>query len=443
MAKQVTNKDLFAPDVFKKTTEDVSKLITEIKTLEQTLTNVAVKYKEVLNKEDNKTFQSIQKTKEAVSQLNKAQKVSVQVEKEKLKLGKSINKALDIENDTLEVLNANLEKLRRERVKINKEEKKGVLTAREANKRRTETNLLIKATSSNLNAAQREILKTNSAVKKSSAVFTKLNKNLSVIKSTLKKGLGFIGLTGVIFGIGRAFSDAFSRIREFDKEMNNLAGIAGVTRDDLKATEKTIVDVAGSSIKTSNEVAKLATTLTALGKSQNEVRRLLKPTNDLSIALQATSDEAGELLVSTLNAFGKGAEEGQHFADVIAKMRTSTSLDFERIKDALGFIAPTANALNLSLGETGALVGILQDNGVKAARSGRLLSSSFIRMAKEGKTLEGSLDRINEAQEKGVKGNELLRIASKDFGVQASALGLILANNREKTAELANEFDNL
>ena len=31
MAKQVTNKDLFAPDVFKKTTEDVSKLITEIK----------------------------------------------------------------------------------------------------------------------------------------------------------------------------------------------------------------------------------------------------------------------------------------------------------------------------------------------------------------------------------------------------------------------------
>ena len=436
MAKQVTNKDLFAPDVFKKTTEDVSKLITEIKTLEQTLTNVAVKYKEVLNKEDNKTFQSIQKTKEAVSQLNKAQKVSVQVEKEKLKLGKSINKALDIENDTLEVLNANLEKLRRERVKINKEEKKGVLTAREANKRRTETNLLIKATSKNLNTAQREILETNNAVKKSSGAFTKLNKNLSGIKGTLSKGLGFIGLSLGITAVAGAFRNTFNRIRDFDKELQNISGVTGIARKDLKSLEKEIISVAGSSIRTSNEVAKLASTLFTLGNSEREVKLLLKPVNDLSIALGATSEEAADFLGQTLNAFGKGAESGQEFADIIANVRTSTSLDFQRIKDALGFVAPTANALGLSLGQVSAQIGVLQDNGIKAARAGRLLNTSFSRLVKQGKTLDEALKEINESQNK-------VSTATNLFGAESFTLGIILADNVDRTAELANEFDNL
>ena len=81
MAKQVTNKDLFADDAFKKTTDDVSKLITEIKLLEETLSKVAVKNKEILNKEDNKSIQSIQKTKEAVSKLSQAQRLNAEVEK--------------------------------------------------------------------------------------------------------------------------------------------------------------------------------------------------------------------------------------------------------------------------------------------------------------------------------------------------------------------------
>jgi len=254
----------------------------------------------------------------------------------------------------------------------------------------------------------RRLLEVNRTVKRSSGA-------LSRFGSTLKGVLVAGGVIGVIHSIGRAFGNAFERIREFDKEMQNLAGISGKTRSELASTEKTIINVAGQSIRTSNEVAKLATSLFALGKSQKDVERLLKPANDLSIALGATSDEAGELLVSTLNAFQKGADSGEHFADVIAKMRTSTSLDFERIKDSLGFVAATANVMNLTIGETGALIGVLQDNGFKAARAGRLLNSSFIKLAKQGKTLEGSLDRINEAQERGATSMEILQIAGEDF----------------------------
>ena len=173
-----------------------------------------------------------------------------------------------------------------------------------------------------------------------------------------------------------------------------------------------------------------------MGNSEKAVKLLLKPVNDLSIALNTTSEEAADFLGQTLNAFGKGAESGKEFADIIANVRTSTSLDFQRISDALGYVAPTANALGLSLGQVSAQIGVLQDNGIKAARAGRLLNSSFARLVKKGKTLDEALQDINESQDK-------VATATNLFGAESFTLGIILADNIEKTAELANEFDNL
>lgn len=259
---------------------------------------------------------------------------------------------------------------------------------------------------------------------------------LGSAKNALK---GFIGAFGIVEGIrlfSRVITNAFKRVREFDKELQNIAGVAGVTRKDLAPLEKQIIAVAGSSTKTSNEVAQLASTLITLGNTQEDVIKLLKPVNDLSIALQTTSEEAADFLGQTLNAFGKGADSAQEFADIIANVRSSTSLNFERIKDAFGFVAPTANALGISVGRLGALVGTLQDNGIKAARAGRLLNTSFARLITQGLSLDEALVKINNSQDK-------VKTATELFGAESFTLGLILAANTEKVDRLANEFDNL
>ncbi len=259
---------------------------------------------------------------------------------------------------------------------------------------------------------------------------------LGAVTGAVRSLSSALGLLGGAFLAVSVFGDAFRRIRDFDKELQNIAGISGITRKNLKSLEAEIVSVAGSSIKTSNEVAQLASTLFTLGKSESEVKKLLKPVNDLSVALGSTSEESADFLGQTLNAFGKGAESGQEFADIIANVRTSTSLDFQRIKDALGFVAPTANALGLTLGQVSAQIGVLQDSGIKAARAGRLLNTSFARLVSQGITLDQALDQINDAQDKVAVSTEL-------FGKESFTLGLILADNVDKTADLANEFDNL
>lgn len=264
-------------------------------------------------------------------------------------------------------------------------------------------------------------------------------------RSLMGLGSSLLGAFGVVSGVmifAQVLRSTIGIVVKFDKSMVDLSAVLGKSRKELKGLEDIIRGVAATSTKTAVEVADLASTLATLGKTEEEIKQLIEPVNNLSIALDATSAEAGELLIATLNAFGRGSNAAVEFADIIAKMRTSTALDFERIKDALGFLAPTANAAGISFEKTGAILGVLVNNGIRASRAGRLMSSTFLRLAKDGKDLEQGLNDIREAQEKGVTETELLSIAAQSFGVQSAALGIILANNKQSLIDLTRELEN-
>lgn len=240
-----------------------------------------------------------------------------------------------------------------------------------------------------------------------------------------------MGLAGGAFLFISVMRDAFKRVREFDKAMQNIAGIMRTTRNEIKDLEKEIIKVAGASVKTSNEVAKLAENLVTLGKTKAEIKDLLEPVNNLAIGLETTSGEAAEFLVQMLNTFGAGTEEAAKYADTIATIRTSTTLDFQKMRDSFQYLAPISRALNKDIAYTGALIGVLADNGIKAERAGRLLGTAQQKLAKDNLSLVDALAQINQAQREGKKGIELLAISSNLFGKQSAALGIVLANNTD------------
>ena len=249
--------------------------------------------------------------------------------------------------------------------------------------------------------------------------------------------MGAMGAVGGAYLFVSVMRDAFKRVRDFDKAMQNIAGIMRVSRSEIKDVEQEIIKVAGASIKTSNEVAKLAENLVTLGKTKSEIKDLLEPVNNLAIGLETSSGEAAEFLVQTLNAFGAGSDEASKYADTIATIRTSTTLDFQKMRDSFQYLTPISKILNKDLAYTGALVGILADNGVKAERAGRLLGTSQQKLAKEGLTLVDALEQINAAQAEGRKEIELLKLSSELFGKQSASLGIILANNTDVLEENA------
>ncbi|MCH2231678.1 MAG: phage tail tape measure protein, partial [Crocinitomicaceae bacterium] len=240
-----------------------------------------------------------------------------------------------------------------------------------------------------------------------------------------------LGVMGGMFFVAAILRDATQRIIEFDNSMQNLAGILRVDREELADLEQVIIDVASKSIRTAGDIAKLAESLVTLGKTPKEVENLLGPVTNLSIGLNAAADEAGEFLVQTLNAFGASTDEAAKYADQIATIRTSTSLDFQRMRDSFQYIAPISKLLNKDLAYTGAAIGLLSDNGLKAEQSGRLLATAQVKLAAQGKTLAEGLEVINKAYREGKRDVELLAAAGGAFDAQAVKVAVTLSQNTD------------
>ena len=262
------------------------------------------------------------------------------------------------------------------------------------------------------------------------------------LSNSLRQMAGAFGFVGGIYLFANAIRDSFNRIREFDKAMQNIAGVMRTTRGDIADLEREITTVAGSSVKTSREVAALAESLVTLGKTKEEIKALLKPVVDLSIGLNASADEAGEFLVQMLNTFGDSTDEAARYADTIATIRTSTSLDFQGMRDSFQYLAPISRLLNKDLAYTGSLIGILSDNGIKAQRAGRLLGSAQLSLATKGLTLNDALEQINKSINSGATATQNAAVADRLLGAEASSLGIILANNTKQIDERAEAIRN-
>ena len=88
----------------------------------------------------------------------------------------------------------------------------------------------------------------------------------------------------------------------------------------------------------------------------------------------------------------------------------------------------------MSIENTTAILGTLVDNGIKASRAGRLLSTAFIRLAGKGYDLDSALDAITSSTDK-------LAVADELFGKEAAGISLILADNTAKVKELTGALE--
>ena len=451
MAKgTITGKELIADDV-----------ITRLAEVDKNLLKILGTYNQLIK--SAQTFNTPSQGNTIIKERNSLDGAFTANQKEKIRLLKALERQEAKNSQITNKVSRDLAKQRLETQQLNKLNKEqAVLTSRFSDAyaklsarlniaKRNLKNLTIEQ-GKNSNAtkqARKEYEKLNAQVRRADAAAGDFQRNvgnypklLGGAARTLKAFVGAFGLTSGIYLFAGAIKDALGRVRQFDASMQNLAGILGTTRDQIKPIEDAIIRVAGASVKTSREVGELAEILATLGKRGEDLVNLIKPANDLSIALQATSAEAAEFLVQTLNAFGEPTTSAQEFANTLTSIRTSTSLDFRKMADSFQYLTPISRILGKDLADTGAIIGLLADNGLKAESAGRLLGTAYQKLAKEGNTLESALKQINDAQKAGVKEYDLLAIASNLFGKQAAKIGIILANNTDRLIESSEAIRN-
>lgn len=295
--------------------------------------------------------------------------------------------------------------------------------------------------SKSVKIARKEFEELDKKVKKADDAVRDFTKNvgnypkLNQFTGGIRNLIGAFGLVGGIGATIAVIKSAAQTVREYEAEVVNLAAIAGKTRKEIQPLEAEIRNVAKSSVNSATEVAKLATELIKLGSTEEEAKLLLKPINDLSVALRASAEDSATLVKSLLNTFGEGADQASRYTDVLAASANYTALGFNELRDSMSYIAPVANAMGYSIEQTAAMVGVLADNGIKAESAGRLLRTMMGNAAKEGTTLEKQLQKVASSTDK-------VKTATTLFGAEGASLGIILANNKDRVAELTKEFEN-
>jgi hypothetical protein len=215
---------------------------------------------------------------------------------------------------------------------------------------------------------------------------------------------------------------------DFEFAMAKVQAVSGFTAGEMKRLTAQAQALGASTSKTQDEVASLQLELAKLGKSSSEIEAMTEEVLNLSIAFDQDLGETARIIGATLNQFGLDASEAGRVADNMAILFGNSALDLQKFDSAMSTVGPTANALGLSLEETGAAIGILVNAGIDASTVGTALTKSLTTMAKAGYDGQEALRAITS-------GNLSVAEAFEFFGDRAGKIIPVLQGTTDSLDE--------
>ena len=220
---------------------------------------------------------------------------------------------------------------------------------------------------------------------------------------------------------------AIKTAADFEFSMAKVAAVSGFTANEMQALEQQAKQLGGSTSKSASDVASLQLELAKLGNSASEIQAMTESVLSLSIAFDTDLGQTASVVGATLNQFGLDASESGRVADNMATLFGSSALDLEKFDNAMRVVGPTANALGISLEDTGSALGILTNAGLDAGTAGTALTKAFTTLVQNGTPANEVLTKLTDGNLSVAEGFEI-------FGDRA---GKIIPLLQGTTGELA------
>lgn len=262
------------------------------------------------------------------------------------------------------------------------------------------------------------------------------NKSLGLMNSTLNTlKASLIGTFGA-YQIVNGIRNAISTIAEFEKQMDKVRAITGATGTDFTKLEKNALDLGRATEYTARQIAGLQVEYGRLGFSSKEILNSTKATLDLATATGEDLARSAEIAGSTLRAFQLDASQMGKVTDTMTGVLNRSALALDTFADGMKYVAPVAEATNVTLDETSALLGILADAGIKGSQAGTSLRRIFTELNKSGKPV---VERLKELAAQGIT----LAAANDEVGLYAQTALLVITKQIDRFDELTKVLENL
>lgn len=173
-------------------------------------------------------------------------------------------------------------------------------------------------------------------------------------------------------GVGHQFVNVAGG---FEQQLNIIKVLSGGTADEIERLSKQAQDLGANTARTAGEVAAGALELQKMGRSLDDINKILPSVTNFSVAADMPMDRAANLAQSTLTQFRMDAGQTERVMDMLMRGANQSAADVGDFAIALSYAGQQAKNANISLEDTIALMEAASQGGIPGSRLGTGLQS--------------------------------------------------------------------
>lgn len=412
MSKRIERKDIAEEGVLNNLLEPLKVLIGSLDEADKKLKSFADTVKNsVKSADDAKGMRELEQSTQAV---NKAFNDKLEIDKQREKLTKDIEKA---EAKLVLMQDEEYKKLQ-ELKKAQREQNKALKDGDDAYKKLSKSVRDAKNQSKTLGA---ELLALEKSGQKNTKAYKDLAKQYEQVTRTAQQGdkqlkkldktvgdnfrnVGnyekatrglskALGALGVAFGVSQVVRNVTGIIADFDQAVTDLSAISGKTAEELEPLNKQAKELGATTQFSATQVTGLQIELAKLGFTTQEIMDSTGGIANFAAATGVEIPRAAALAGSSLRAFGLDATEIDRVVSTLGVATTKTALDFSQLETGISTVAPVATAFGFSIEDTTALLGQLSNAGFDASSSATATRNILLNLADANGDLAKELGR--------------------------------------------------
>lgn len=183
---------------------------------------------------------------------------------------------------------------------------------------------------------------------------------------------------------------------EFQKSMNVVGAILGVTGKKFDELNQRAKDLGASTVFTAREVAGGMHFMAMAGLESEEVFKGIGSVLRLAAAGQLDMATAADIVTNVMKSQDLSTEQLARATDVLTNAATSSNVSVEQIGQSFSYAGRILVDTKLSLEEAAAAFGLLGNAGVQSSRAGAGLRNSLVKLAAPTKKVIKRLKELGD-----------------------------------------------
>lgn len=230
----------------------------------------------------------------------------------------------------------------------------------------------------------RNIKKFQIGLKKIGPIMDKVSRKVNRGFKSIASGINRARTSMLVLSAGlTAFGfTAFNSILEFSKGMNILKAVTLSTELQMDSMRKVARELGRTTAFTAGQAANAMGVLGLAGLKTKEIIGAIPSVLSLAAAGGFELKDAAEVLVKAMKGFGLTVKDTKRITDIFAKSATQSLTTVAEMGFSLSAVASIAKRGNVDLETTVAILSVLRNKGIGAAKSSTGLRGAILKLAK-------------------------------------------------------------